>query len=65
MFIPTYIFGLYFEASIITTLIQVALGALVYGTMLLVLRDSFVFGILKNVISKIFNNKRKEKACQK
>lgn len=65
MFIPTYILGLYFKASIITTLLQVALGTLVYGIMLLILKDSFVLGILKNLISKIFNNKGKEKACQK
>ena len=47
------------------TLLQVALGTLVYGIMLLILKDSFVLGILKNLISKIFNNKGKEKACQK
>lgn len=63
MFIPIYILGLYFEASIITTLIQIILGAFVYGIMLIILKDSFVLNITKFITSKIFKNKGKEKIC--
>lgn len=63
MFIPIYILGLHLEASIITTLIQIILGAFVYGIMLIVLKDSFVLNAIKSITSKISKNKGKEKVC--
>ena len=46
MFIPCYIVGLKLESSILNTLIIVAIGIFVYGIMLLILKDEFIYSIL-------------------
>lgn len=63
MFIPIYILGIYLEASIITTLIQIILGAIIYGIMLIMLKDRFVLDKLRALNSKVFSNKGREDAC--
>ena len=46
MFIPCYIVGIKLESSILNTLIIVAIGIFVYGIMLLILKDEFIYSIL-------------------
>lgn len=57
MFIPTYYIGQYMNATIATTLIQVIVAIIIYGSMLLLSKDNFVIGIMKQVKNKIQGKK--------
>ena len=61
MFIPVYIFGLCQEPTIITTFIQVILGGLIYGLILIVLKDSFVLDKVEVFKEKILKNNKNDK----
>lgn len=63
MFIPTFILGKYFTPSIMASLIQVAIGVIIYGIMLIILKDDLIINVIKSIKSKLINN-RKEEKCQ-
>ena len=58
MLIPCYIAGLKLESSILNTLIIVIIGVFVYGIMLLILKDEFIYSILGKLKRKKNNNEK-------
>ena len=56
MFIATFIIGNFMEPSIMITVIQIIIGAIVYIAMLLLLKDPMVFDVLKKIKLKIKRN---------
>lgn len=56
MFIPCYIVGLKLSSSILNTLIIVVIGIFVYGIMLLILKDEFIYSLLGKLKRKKNNN---------
>ena len=58
MFIPCYIVGLKLSSSILNTFIIVVIGIFVYGIMLLILKDEFIYSILGKLKRKKNNNEK-------
>ncbi len=53
MFAITYILGRNMPPTIITTIVEVIVGMLIYGVMLLILKDKFLLDIINKIINKI------------
>lgn len=49
MFVPCFLMGRYLPSSIINTILIVAVGAIVYGVMLCVFRESFVMKVIRKI----------------
>lgn len=49
MFVVTYLVGINMDASIMTTIIQIIVGGLVYLIILIIMKDKFVFEMLNKV----------------
>ena len=58
MFIPIYIIGLKVQPTIYMTAMQVVIAIVIYGIMLLILKDSFVKSILKDMKEKLLKDRR-------
>ena len=54
MFIPAWFIGKYLESSILNSIIIVGCGIVIYGVMLLILKEQFLYGFLR----KIFKRKK-------
>lgn len=52
MFVPCYFLGLYLSPTILHTLIIACVGVLIYALCLLILRDEFVFKVIKAILGK-------------
>ena len=52
--------GSHMQATVLTTGIQIVMGAIVYFVMLLLMRDAFLLGSLSN-IRKLFDKQRRGK----
>lgn len=59
MFVPCYFMGVYLGSSVLNTLIIAFAGICIYFLILLILRDSYLLGFLKSLISKLKRNKVK------
>ena len=57
MFIPVYMIGLYMEPRIITTLIQVIVGLVIYGIYLLVIKDEFTINFINSILKRFGGKK--------
>ena len=57
MFAPTYAIGKYMNSTIYTTLIQIVVAVIIYGSMLVILKDNFVIGIIEQIKNKIYKRK--------
>ena len=53
MFIVSYTIGIMMSPTISTTIIQIIAGIIVYGTGLIILKDSLVYNILSNILAKL------------
>ncbi len=62
MGIIVYLISTKLTATILNTMILVAIGIIIYGTMLIILKDEFIMNNIKN-IKEIINNKKKEGQC--
>lgn len=57
MFVITYIIGRIMRPTMMTTIIQVSIGATIYGILLLIMKDEFVYNILLNVKNRVIKEK--------
>ena len=62
MGIIVYLISTKLTATILNTMILVAIGIIIYGTMLIILKDEFIMTNIKN-IKEVINNKKKEGQC--
>lgn len=53
MAVPCFLLAYYLPSSILNTFLIVITGAIIYGIMILILRDKFVFDLLNKVLLKI------------
>lgn len=57
MFVPVYIIGFLLRPTILTTLIQVVVGVVIYGSYLLIIKDYYTLAIVNNVFSRLGGNR--------
>lgn len=57
MFAPTYAIGKYMNSTIYTTLVQIVVAVIIYGSMLVILKDNFVIRIIEQIKNKIYKRK--------
>ena len=56
MFAPTYAIGKYMNSTIYTTLVQIVVAVIIYGSMLVILKDNFVIRIIEQIKNKIYKS---------
>lgn len=60
MFVITWIIGERLEATMLTTLIQILIGSIIYGLVLIILKDKFLIESFQKITSKIRKKVNKE-----
>ncbi len=53
MFVPVFIMNLNFEATVLNLILEVGLGIAIYFIVLLILRDRFLYDMIKSFLSKL------------
>ena len=53
MFIPIYIIGLKMRPTVTTTMIQIIIGVLIYGSYLLIIKDPYVYNAINKMLRKL------------
>ena len=57
MYVICFIIGTFITRNIISVVVQVAVGSIVYGSCLLIMRDKFVFEVIGRILHKADVNK--------
>ena len=57
MFVPVYTLGKLMKPTILTSCIQVALGGIIYGLYLLIIKDKFTLNAIDNILSRFGGRK--------
>lgn len=55
MFFVCYLIGMIMQPTLITTMLQIMIGAIIYGIILIMLKEEFVYGVLITIRTKFSN----------
>lgn len=58
MFLITFTIGIYMRPTIVTTIIQVIVGVIIYGMSLIILKDKFLYEIINKIKNKLMRGNK-------